>query len=124
MLRVLLLAVLVALASTSGCQSIGPLRSDLTVPARETFVLGGDGPAFRATARNTGRVAVTVRERLADGRVAARGGLAPGETAVLEFGRGSAALVVNAADRPARLDVRVDRRGAGELGMGYVPTQP
>lgn len=122
MLRLaLLVAAIAAAIPTTGCQS---LRSDLRVPAQETFVLGGDGPAFRVTATNIGSVAVALVERAADGTETPRGTLAPGQTAAARFARGAAALVVNATGREARVDARVTGGDASSLGMRYVPTAP
>ena len=80
MLRVAL-AVLLSLGVllSAGCQSI---RSVVRVPARETFVFGGDGSgSFRLTASNVGPVAITLVERQADGTETDRGTLAPGARA-------------------------------------------
>ncbi|HEX9952992.1 MAG TPA: hypothetical protein VGB53_14570 [Rubricoccaceae bacterium] len=116
----LLLAAVVAAVPSAGCQSI---RSDLSVPARETFVLGGDAGSFRVSVTNTGPVAVTLVERAADGTETPRGRLAPRARAEAVFAAGSAALVVNASGREARLEARITGQTEG-LGMRYVPTAP
>ena len=50
-----------------------------------------------------------------------RGTVAPGASARLRFAPGSAALVVNAADREARVDVNLT--GDTNLSMGYVAAE-
>lgn len=122
MLRLaLVLLAVVAAVPTAGCQS---LTSSLRVPPNETFVLGGDGPAFSVRATNTGSVAVALVERAADGKETPRGTLAPGQTARARFARGSAALVVNATGREARVYARIQGGDGSSLGMRYIPTAP
>ncbi len=117
----LVLAAVTLAVPTVGCQS---LTSGLRVPPNETFVLGGDGPAFSVRATNIGSVAVALVERAANGKETPRGTLAPGATAQARFARGSAALVVNATGREARVDARIQGGDASSLGMRYVPTTP
>ena len=117
----LVLAAVVAAVPAAGCQSI---TSTLRVPPQETFVLGGDGPAFSVRATNTGSVAVALVERAADGTETPRGTLAPGQTARARFARGSAALVVNRTGREARVAARIQGGDGSSLGMRYVPTAP
>jgi hypothetical protein len=86
----------------------GGLHSDLTVPTRETFVLGGgQNGSFKVKAKNKGNVAVSVAARSATGTVTDLGTLAPGSTQSLNFPAGSAALIRNASTANARLDLHV-----------------
>ncbi|OON65809.1 DoxX family protein [Hymenobacter sp. CRA2] len=114
--------VLVLLLSTGACWA-GGVHSDLSLEPGKVFVLGGGQPGpFRVVARNVGRVSVEVQERLADGAVAAKAILVPGQRATLTFGVGSAALLRNASAQLARLDLRIS--GTPGLSMGYASQAP
>ena len=103
----------------AGCAS---LQSGLTVPPQSRFELGGSqAGAFTAALENVGPVAVTVVERARGGAETVRGTVAPGASARLRFAPGSAALVVNATDREARVDVNLT--GDTNLSMGYVAAE-
>lgn len=97
----------------------GPITSLTLIDAGKQFVLGGQQRgAFRVAAHNVGPVPVSVAERRANGAVQERGRLAPGQRAELAFEAGSAALVRNLGERPARLNFQITGSTSG-LGMGY-----
>jgi hypothetical protein len=99
----------------SSCSSY---TSDLSIPVRQTFALGGDQPgAFRVAAKNKGAVAVAVAERSAKGLVTERGHLAPDSSDTLDFSAGSTALIRNTGNDPARLILKIT--GDVPKGMGY-----
>jgi hypothetical protein len=98
--------------------SCSGLVSDLTVPAGETFVLGGgEKGAFTVKARNTGTITVSLSSRNTKGGVTDLGTLAPRASQTLTFQEGEAALILNAAAVNARLMLNVT--GKVPSGMGY-----
>lgn len=66
---------------------------------------GGQQGAFQVKGKNTGPVPVRVIERFASGDTLGRGMAVPGAKAVLKFQRGSAAVLVNASNVSAHLDL-------------------
>lgn len=104
----------------------GTVHSDLNLAPGNLFVLGGGQPnAFRVAARNVGPVAVLIRERRADGTLAAAVSLQPGQLATLRFAAGSAALLRNETLTPARLSLRISGgTGLGMRSTGPVAAQP
>ena len=111
--------IVLAVVVLAGCAS---RYSGLSVPPQSRFELGGSqSGAFTAALENVGPVAVTVIERARGGAETVRGTVVPGASARLRFAPGSAALVVNAADREAQVDVNLT--GDTNLSMGYVAAE-
>ena len=97
---------------TSACW--GNVHSDLFIEPGQQFVLGGNQRgAFKVAARNVGKVAVEVKERPTNGTPFSKATLKPGQQATLRFAAGSAAVLVNATDTKANLDLRI----TGEAGL-------
>lgn len=96
------------------------IHSHLLLEPGKQFVLGGDQPgAFRVRGRNAGPVLVEVRERLRAGQLLHRAVLAPGARASRAFAPGSTALVRNASQQQAVLDL--DTSGSHTGRMTYEP---
>ncbi|MEM8782987.1 MAG: hypothetical protein AAGE65_09055 [Planctomycetota bacterium] len=119
---------LVVLGCTSGGGFPKPyadgevLRSGLSIPPGETFVLGGGQPAgFIVQAFNHGDVPV----ELAVGPIPSptdRGRIYPGSQSESAFEAGEVALLTNVSDRStARLKVTITSLQPGQqLGMRYI----
>jgi hypothetical protein len=107
-----------AALSTLALAGCGSFHSELTVPAGETFLLGGDQKgAFTARARNAGAVPVTLARRGKTGAVNELGSLAPGQSQTLTFGDGITALVRNRTTEAAHLSI--DLTGSVPQSMSY-----
>ncbi|UOQ67833.1 hypothetical protein [Hymenobacter volaticus] len=92
----------------------GNVHSDLFIEPGKQFVLGGNQRgAIKVAARNVGKAAVDVKERTAAGPLFSKATLKPGQRATLQFAAGSAAVLVNATDTKANLDLRI----TGEAGL-------
>lgn len=114
-LRLVALSALLLLRVPFGWAS---LTSDLLIPARQQFVLGGEQRgAFKVSARNVGKVPVQIRERQRNGGIFTKTTLAPGASGIVRFEAGSTALLLNPADEQARMYLKVT--GDTELGMRY-----
>ena len=109
--RLLLLAVLLS----TGCA----IHSNLTVPAQQQFVLGGEQQrAFSVQYRNAGPEPVVLAELAPSGELRQRVVVEPGDQGEARFPPGSTALVINDRPRAARLEI--DLRGdVGRVGMRY-----
>ncbi len=101
------------------------INSNLTIPAGETFELGGGQEgSFTVTGRNTGPVAVEVLGR-AEGAAAGamRAVVAPGESLEATFASGEGALLRNTSNRTAaQLKLKISG-DTSSLGMGYAPNR-
>jgi len=99
----------------SGCA----INSNLTIPAHETFVLGGNGNGrFNTKLSNTGNQPVIIAVESKDGTVTVLDTLAPGDDTRAKFPKGSAALLTNeSVEERAVLKVHVT--GSLNLGMAY-----
>jgi hypothetical protein len=107
---------LLALLCLCGCA----IHSQLTLPAEQTFVLGGNGNgAFKVRVSNIGPTGVGIATRLADGQIMVFDTLLPGQSAQQRFVAGSAALLQNPQADTGFLSLRIT--GDVRLGMGYQP---
>lgn len=110
-------------ASALAVAASAAINSNLTIPAGETFALGGGQEgSFTVTGRNTGPVAVEVLGQ-AEGAAAgvSRATIAPGASLEARFASGETALLRNtSATREAALKLKITGDTAA-LGMGYVP---
>ncbi|MCC3153501.1 hypothetical protein Q3A66_11730 [Hymenobacter sp. BT770] len=114
-------ALLIAVPAVAG-GSFGPIHSDLTIEPGKQFILGGgQGGAFRVSAKNTGTVAVEIKERLRGGGIFGKTTLAPGQRGVLRFAAGSTAVLLNPSATNARLDLTIT--GDTDLRMDYEPVR-
>lgn len=105
------LKMIVLAFALAGCSR---LVSDLTVQPGKQFRLGGNQNGdFTVQLRNNGQVPVTVSEQPADGMPVVLGTFRPGEGKTVRFAAGSAALVDNATNKPARLTLVV----TGDKGL-------
>lgn len=112
-----LLALLLVVGGVSSCS---PTRSTIGIPAGETFVLGGgQAGAFEAKLLNIGSVSVRVAELTLAGDTVSVSELGPGDDASVRFSAGSAALLINTADREASVQ-GVIQGNTDDLGMRYV----
>lgn len=123
-MRTLLLTVLLALGLLATLASgYGNIHSHLLIPPGQQFILGGDQPgAFRVRGRNVGPVLVEVRERQRNGQLLYRAALPPGERATLSFAPGSTALLRNASERKAVLDLDISGRSPGRMTYEPAPS--
>lgn len=112
-------------AVTAAISAGAAINSNLTIPAGETFELGGGQEgSFAVTGRNTGPVAVEVLGR-AEGAAAGvlRGVAAPGASLDATFTSGETALLRNTSTaRAAALQLRITG-DTSSLGMGYAPNR-
>ncbi|MEL6615908.1 MAG: hypothetical protein AAFQ43_09230, partial [Bacteroidota bacterium] len=98
------------------------IKTNLTIPAGEQFILGGGQEgAFTAVLRNDGRVDVTVMEIQASGEITRTLTLRTGQTATATFAAGATARVANESDRDAKVWAEVT--GDTNLGMRYTPVE-
>lgn len=108
LIRITFLFSLTLVGLIVGIAACNTLTSALTVQPGKQFELGGNQRgAFTVQVRNVGDVPVTISERRADGQRVTRGTFRPGDGQTVQFSSGSAALVDNASDKPARLDLVV-----------------
>lgn len=113
------LQFLAAIFFLSACSSI---NSGLNLEAGKQFRLGGNQKgAFTVLVKNTGKTPVTISEQPAVGPSVVLGVSQPGDKQTLSFARGSAAVVTNASNNPAKLKLRI--RGSTNLSMGYSPNK-
>ncbi|MBX2802175.1 MAG: hypothetical protein KTR31_31125 [Myxococcales bacterium] len=111
------MSVLCLLAAV-GC---GTIRSNLTVPAGQAFVLGDNTHrGYVARLENAGRAPVTVVVTTPDGATAAEQVLAPGESGRFPV-RADHVTQIGAAAGGADGQVRAFVRGDVGLSMGYEP---
>ena len=97
------------------------LRSDLTIEPGKQFALGGGQRGFfKVVAKNKGTVPVEIRERLIGGSLVNKATLRPGQSGVLRFAAGSAAVLLNSSAANARLDLTV----TGDYGNLRMTTEP
>ena len=97
------------------------LKSDLTVQPGKQFELGGNqNGAFTVQVENKGKVPVTITELKAGGEKISLGVFAPGAQQTIKFSSGSAALVDNASDKPARLTLVV----SGDKSLSMTERNP
>lgn len=84
------------------------LNSALTVQPGKQFKLGGNQKgAFTVQVRNVGNVPVTISERRANGQEITLGTFQPRAKQTVRFSAGSAALVDNASNQSAQLNLVV-----------------
>lgn len=107
-------------AATFFSFTVGTFTSNLTVPAGQTFYLGGSQDrANPVSAENVGAVAVTLSVQTAGQAATALQRLEPGKSAKLTLPPQSALLVENANnDKDANLIIKGPNR-LGNLAMGY-----
>jgi hypothetical protein len=95
------------------------LTSNLGVPARQQFRLGGGQPnEFFAEVQNQGSVPAVVQVDRS-GTVVDLGTAMPGEKLRHRFAPGEGAIIVNRSDADASLTVRV--WGDTQIAMRYTP---
>ncbi|MEO0895884.1 MAG: hypothetical protein AAFY71_05770 [Bacteroidota bacterium] len=95
------------------------IKSNLTVPAKQQFVLGGEQKgAFKVKYENTGDETVTLKEISDTGKEIQSLKVEPGENGTVNFQKSSKALVINEQGQKARLKVKITG-DTNKLGMKY-----
>jgi len=106
-----------------GARPAGSVHSSLFIEAGKQFILGGGQRGeFRVVAKNVGTVPVEFKERPRGGGIFGKATLAPGQQAVLRFGAGATAVLLNPNRRQAHLDLTITGDNQ-QLRMDYEPVQ-
>jgi hypothetical protein len=108
------------LATTTACATFSALRSETSIDAGQSFLLGGDqGGAYDATVRNVGRVPVAVYLETSGGTRRRVIELAPDSTIEAVIEPKNMVVFENASRQRAVL--MIVAKGARDLGMRYRP---
>ncbi|MFK7924332.1 MAG: hypothetical protein AB8H47_20410 [Bacteroidia bacterium] len=110
--------VLLAFISLS-LMAMGQIKSNLTIPAKQAFELGGGNQGkYKVKAENRGVQTVKIFTVGPDEEMVAQGEVKPGETQIFKIPGQTTTVLVNESLLPAR--IRATITGDTNLGMGYV----
>jgi hypothetical protein len=112
----------VALVSLTACASLSALKSETSIDAGQSFLLGGGQPQrVQAAVKNVGRVPVTLLvQQDSTRRTVAT--LQPDESVEIELQPREMAIFANASTRRAAVKIDARASNIGGLGMRYEAT--
>ncbi|MEL7530698.1 MAG: hypothetical protein AAFN10_05290 [Bacteroidota bacterium] len=98
--------------------AMGQIKSNLTIPAKQAFELGGkSNRGYKVKAENRGVQVVQVYTLTAEEERVFQGEVKPGETKVFKIPAKTSTILVNQSIIPAKIYATIT--GDTDLGMGY-----
>ncbi|MEM6344756.1 MAG: hypothetical protein AAF927_12775 [Bacteroidota bacterium] len=98
--------------------AMGQIKSNLTIPAKQAFELGGkSNKGYKVKAQNRGVQTIQIFTLTADEERAFQGEVKPGETKVFKIPAKTSTVLVNESVLPAKIFATIT--GDTDLGMSY-----
>lgn len=98
--------------------AMGQIKSNLTIPAKQAFELGGkSNKGYKVKAENRGVQTVKIFTLTGEDERVFQGEVKPGETQVFKIPAKTSTVLVNESILPARIFATIT--GDTDLGMGY-----